>query len=334
MEPRKLASIQTIAALSPIPGADAIEVATVLGWQCVVKKGEFQVGDKIIFCEVDSILPPRPEFEFMKSRNYRVKTIKLRGQVSQGLVFPLNLLSGGGEFEEGQDVTEALGVTKFEPELPPILQGTAKGNFPSFIIKTDETRIQNKPSLLSKYPDIEMVGCEKLDGSSVTFYIRDGAFGVCSRNLDLKPSDDNVFWKMAVKYDLETKLRDLNRNIALQGELVGPKIQGNKYGLSEHEVQFFNVFDIDRFSYYNHEQALAILGQLLLKPVPVVWTETLKDKTVPDMVKLAERKSLLNSKIWAEGLVIRPINQTIEVPNYGRLSFKVINPQFLLKFNE
>lgn len=88
---RSLAHVEIITALSSIEGADFLELAQVLGWQCVVKKGEFQVGDKIIFCEIDSVLPELPEYEFLRKYNFRIKTQKLRGVISQGLVLPINI---------------------------------------------------------------------------------------------------------------------------------------------------------------------------------------------------------------------------------------------------
>lgn len=144
---RKLASIQTITSLTPIPGADAIECARILGWDVVVKKGDFQVGDPCVYVEIDSILPDKPEFEFMKPRGMRVRTVRLRGQVSQGIAFPLTIL-GGATPETDADVTETVGIIKYEPVVPTYLSGEAKGPFPQFIPKTDETRVQILQRLL------------------------------------------------------------------------------------------------------------------------------------------------------------------------------------------
>jgi len=138
---RKLASIQRIKNLEPIAGADAIEKATVLGWQLVVKKGEFAIGDLCVYCEIDSRLPDRPEFEFLKARGMRIRTVRLRGQISQGICFPLSILPVYTDVQEDTDVTELLDITKYEPPIPAQLAGVAKGLFPSFIPKTDETRV-------------------------------------------------------------------------------------------------------------------------------------------------------------------------------------------------
>ena len=233
---RKLASIQLIRSLEPIEGADVIEKATVLGWQLVVKKGEFRVGDLCVYCEIDSLLPDRPEFEFLKPRGMRIKTIRLRGQVSQGICLPLSILPDGIAFEENADCTTILGITKYEPPIPACLSGIVKGKLPSFIPKTDETRVQVLQQLLSKYKGEKCYISEKLDGSSATFYIYNNEFGVCSRNLELLEDAANSFWKVARQMDIENKLRALNGNYAIQGELVGEGIQGNKLRLKGQTV--------------------------------------------------------------------------------------------------
>lgn len=162
---RKLASIQKIKALEPIPCADAIEKATVLGWQLVVKKGEFQVNDLAVYCEIDSILPDWPAFEFLKPRGMRIRTVRLRGQISQGICFPLSVLPAGVEVVEDADCTDVLGIVKYEPPIPACLSGVMKGSFPSFIPKTDETRVQVLQPVLDAYAGERCVVTEKLDGA-------------------------------------------------------------------------------------------------------------------------------------------------------------------------
>ena len=191
---RKLASIQKVIDIKPIEGADRIEVATILGWQLVVKKGEFKIGDYCVYCEIDSILPDKPQFEFLRKKKFRIKTMKMRGQISQGIAFPLSILGdetnigfhinniiSNTDFEEmclGQDITEELGITKYELPIPANMAGKVKGNFPSFIPKTSETRIQNIPYILEKYKGTHCYISEKLDGTSVTYYLKDDIFGV------------------------------------------------------------------------------------------------------------------------------------------------------------
>jgi RNA ligase (TIGR02306 family) len=247
---RKLASIQKVLDIQPIPNADAIECLTVLGWKVVAKKNEFKVGDLVVYFEVDSILKERPEVEFLRKSNFRIKTIKLRGQVSQGLCLPLSILAGEVElphdpYAEGDDVTSVLEVVKYEPYIPAQLAGTVKGSFPDFMHKTDEVRIQTVPSILTRHQNKKFYVTEKVDGSSMTVYLRNGEFGVCSRNLELKETEGNSLWKTARELDLENKLKSLDRNMALQGELVGPGVQGNKYKLDKLNFFIFNIFDID-----------------------------------------------------------------------------------------
>lgn len=342
---RKLASIQKILSLDSIEGADAIMKATVLGWQVVVKKDEFKVGDLIVYCEIDSIMPDKPEFEFLKSRGMRIKTVKLRGQVSQGICFPISILPSDFIIEEGEDCTEALGVMKYEPIVPASLSGVAKGGFPSFIPKTDETRVQVLQGLLNEYKGKNyFYVTEKLDGSSITVYLNNGEFGVCSRNLDLEKDEGSSFWSAVIELGIEDKLRQLGRNIALQGELVGSGIQGNKLKLIGRKVYFFNAFDIDNYKYLGYDDFMTLINDLGVESVPVIQTNYELSDDIQSIVKFATRKSVLsNSDVWAEGIVIRNMRDDDILPlprnfqkygNINRLSFKAINPEFLLKYGE
>jgi len=330
---RKLVSIQRIKEIEAIEGADAIEKAYVLGWQLVIRKGEFSVGDLCVYCEIDSVLPDKPEFEFVRARSNRIKTVKLRGQISQGICFPLSILPEGLEVQEDMDVTEALGVIKYEPPIPANLAAEIKGLFPSFIPKTDETRVQVLESLLKEYEGTLCYITEKLDGSSATFYLKDGEFGVCSRNLDLLYNESNSMWKFAIENQLEEKLKKLNRNIALQGEIIGEGIQKNKYKLRGQTVYFFNVFDIDTYSFFSLDQARQLLVELDLKMVNVIEDNYKLESSVEALISKSKMKSVLNKDTVAEGIVIRPVEETID-RYIGRVSFKAINPDFLIKYDE
>ncbi|MBU0489029.1 MAG: RNA ligase (ATP) [Bacteroidetes bacterium] len=337
---RKLASIQRIKALDPIEGADAIERATVLGWQLVVKKDEFKVGDLVIYCEIDCLMPAKPEFEFLKPRGMRIRTIRLRGQISQGICFPLSFLPADFEIAEDADCTEVLGITKYEPPIPACLAGKVKGKFPSFIPKTDETRVQVLQMLLDKYKGEKCYVTEKVDGSSGTFYLRDDEFGVCSRNLELLEDDENSFWKVAREMDIENKLRSTGKNIAIQGELIGEGVQSNKLRLRGQTVRFFNAFDIDKFEYFQFDQFYELMSRLNFPMVPVITTEYILENDIDAIIKMAVRKSEICQDVWAEGIVIRPLSEKIDLIlsnenfNNGRVSFKAINPEFLLKYGE
>lgn len=337
---RKLASIQKIKALEPIENADAIEEVTVLGWQLVVKKGEFRVGDLAVYCEIDSLMPDRPEFEFLKPRGMRVRTIRLRGQISQGICFPLSILPPDFKIEEDADCTEILGIEKYEPPMPACLSGIAKGRFPSFIPKTDETRVQVLQRVLDKYKGTKCYVTEKVDGSSGTYFLNKGEFGVCSRNLELLEDEENSFWKVAREMDVENKLRSLNGNFAIQGELVGEGIQGNKLKLRGQKILFFNAFDIDKFEYLPFQQFFDLMNQLELPTVPLITSDYELENDIDSIIRMATVKSKICPDVWAEGIVIRPLTENLDLllsnENFtnGRVSFKAINPEFLLKYGE
>jgi len=328
---RKLATIRKIIDIQPIQGADVIELATVDGWKVVVAKDVgHKIGDLVIYCEVDSFLPVREEFEFLRKSSYkkmgdvegfRLKTIKLRGQISQGLILPVSVLPDV-EVEVGKDVTELLDIVKYEPPIPAELAGKVKGLFPSFIPKTDEERIQNLSSDYENLKKNTFYVTEKLDGSSATFYYKDGTFGVCSRNLELVESEGNTFWKAAREMGLEDKLKSLGYNVAVQGELIGEGIQGNPYRIKGQTVRFFNAFNIDAFEYFGFDEFTNLFNSLELETVPVIDTDFKLPETVADLLLYAEEKSKLNSNFDREGVVIRSLDR--------KLSFKVISNKFLL----
>lgn len=327
---RKLASIQRIQALEPIPDASAIEKARVLGWQLVVKKNEFSVGDLVVYCEVDCLMPETPHFLFLKPHGMRIRTVRLRGQISQGICFPLTILPEGILPEEGLDVTETLGIVKYEAPVPEHLSGQAKGYFPTFIPKTDEPRVQVMQEVLDTFRGTPCYVAEKLDGASATFYCHEGVFGVCTRNLELLETPENALWSVARRLGLEEKLRAWGGDFALQGEIVGPGIQGNKYRLKQHEVFFFNIFDIKQYAFFPFEALQKRLAQLELPSVPIVERHLLLHDNIPEWVAYSEGPSALYA-VQREGIVVRPLLEQNTVQ--GRLSFKVISPEFLLKFD-
>ncbi len=376
--PRKLASIQKINAINPIEGADKIEVCTVLNWECVVKKGEYKVGDMCVYVEIDSILPERPEFEFMRERKFKVKTIKLRKQVSQGIVFPMTILPVQykkdaffvlrTDYKEGDDVTEILGIVKNNPEAQeendeasksanPIhkflmdnwlyrkiylsLNTKVKRNWPEWITKTDETRIQVCAKVLMNNLDKEWYESEKLDGQSATYFTRhikkmgfkSKIFGVCSRNIWLKSKNSGNYWNMAEKYDLENKMRKYKEEVIIQGEIVGPAIKGNKYKQEEQRLWVFNVLMDGRMLGLTEMMDFCIDNGLW--PVPMLGRINFSNKwpdkkeaheLVKALVDMADGESLLKNTI-REGIVIRLVDNP-------RVSFKVISPKFLLKYDK
>jgi RNA ligase (TIGR02306 family) len=331
---RKLASIQVITDIQPIPGADAIEVASILGWKVVVKKGEFRVGDWCVYTEIDSILPDRPEFEFMRKSHFRVRTIKLRGQISQGIAFPTGILpEATSQVILGQDVTEVLNITKYEPEVVANCDGLTFGNFPSFIPKTDETRLQSALGVLNEIKGQPLCVTTKIDGTSATYYCTAEHFGLCSRSRELKPTDGNSYFELTKKYDLENKMRKLMETIgafAIQGEIAGPGLQKNRLGLKEPEFFAFNAYSIQNGHYYNAEEFLNICEVLGVKTVPIVALNLQIDTNLEGWLNMADLHGYPNGSP-AEGIIVRPMKEQRSETLGGRLSFKVVSNKFLLK---
>lgn len=335
---RKLASIRRISNIRPIEGADMIEVATVDNWNVVIKKNEFRIGELVVYFEIDSFLPIREEFEFLRKSSYkimadgsegfRLRTIKLRGQVSQGLIVPLSILNSTNNWNEGDEVTEYLGVVKYEPPIPAELAGTVIGNVPSQIQKTDEERIQNLTSEYENYKKFKFFASEKADGTSATYFLNDGVFGVCGRNWQYAYDPNNTFWKIAQKNNLEEKLRMLGRNLAIQGEVVGEGVQSNKYKLIGQRLLVFNIFDIDSHNYLSKEEMLEICNNFRLETVPTIFTEFTLPETIEELLEIANGRSMLFPGTIREGLVWVSINSP------RRISFKTISNQFLLKYEE
>jgi RNA ligase (TIGR02306 family) len=340
---RKLVTIRKISEIRPIPDADSIELVIVDGWQCVAQKSmNYKVGDYVFYFEIDSFLPfSKPEFEFLRPKDgritvfngvegHRLRTIKLRKQLSQGLLVPVPLDHIGAGFVDPEDTeadyTDFWGVQLYEKPLPAQLAGTVRSTFPSFIQKTDQERIQNMFGILqrrlSTNPGEKFEVTLKLDGSSMTVYRRDDDYGVCSRNLSLKENDDNTFWKVAKKQGLFEILNKMGRNLAFQGELMGEGVQGNLEKLLGNHFFMFDIFDIDKGEYLNAEerQDIAVLFGIL--HVPVIAYDTLdKFSTVDDFLNYAEGPSL-NAKN-REGVVFKSMTD----PSF---SFKAISNAFLL----
>ena len=337
---RKLASIQVIKELSPINGADAILCAKVLGWECVVKKSEFKVGDRCIYFEIDSVLSIAQWNDHLRkepTKPLRIKTIRLRGALSQGLAMPMSIIPTG-EYEVGQDVTSIVGVEKYEPVVPAHLSGMAKGNFPAFLHKTDETRLQSEPRVLDEAisKGLVLVGTLKMDGTSFTAYRRDADFGVCSRNLDLKETEGNAHWRMTRKLKIEEILRSETANLCIQGEMAGPSIQANRMGFKEVDLYLFNLYDIDTGKYLSHNELSVFAKKHGLNVVPTVHRLDFGVVGPMDANHLLDIANNLNydNGTPAEGIVWRSMCETHSDVLKGRLSFKTISNRFLEKYKE
>lgn len=341
MSERILASVEKIKRVLPHPNADLLSIYLVKGWQVIDQKDRYKEGDLVAYFEIDSWMPTelapflskgKEPREFNSIKGERLRTIKLRGELSQGLVLPLDSLTLFPKlWKEGADLTKTLGIQKWEKPIPTQLAGQMKGNFPAFLRKTDQERIQNIPEgVLQNYYDqgTHFQVTEKLDGSSCTFYHYENQWGVTSRNIDLKlDQEGNTFVDMfnTLQPNLDTLLTELENlgypNFAVQGELIGGKIQGNQYKIEGYSFYVFDIFDITTQTYLNTSTVEALASICGLSHVPVIETAPLRYSTVDDFLKLAEGQSLLNNSN-REGLVFKSSDRTI--------SFKVISNSWLL----
>lgn len=333
---RKLATIQRIAEIKDIPDADLIQAYRVGGWWVVSKKGEFAVNELVTYLEIDSFVPTelapflskgKEPREYMGVQGERLRTVKLKRQVSQGLILPLSeYILDNVELIEGHDVTEILGVIKWEaPEE--FIPANAKGNFPSFIPKTDQQRVQNLSLEFSQWLTDGSVWqkTEKLDGSSMTVFVNGDNSGVCSRNLELLEDENNTYWKMTKKYKLIETLRSTGRNLAFQGEIYGQGINGNLYGLDDQRFALYAIYDIDAQCYLPPDQAYRTALVLGVPHVPHLGNMCLGEfyGSMQELIDDADGMSCVNTKAIREGYVYKNL-ETNE-------SFKVIGSSYLIK---
>jgi RNA ligase (TIGR02306 family) len=338
-----LATIVRVLRLTPIIGADKICLAQIQGWQCVVKIDEFRVGDLAIYFVIDSIPDfTDPNTELVRKRGGRVKTCKLRGVISQGLLAPLLWLESRGHsienILEGEDVTLKMGVTKYVSEEEeyqyfgttlPAGTKTQSRNFPSGVPKTDERKLQSYPVFLDYIKDRRVVITRKEDGCSATFICRDGEFLVCGRNCAwTEPTKETShYFTIAAKEDIEIKMRSLDQNLAIQGEIIGPKINGNRLRLAELQFRVFGIWNISEARYLWWDEVVEICRQLSLNHVPVVYWGMANHLTLTleGFLQLAEEQKY-GPGILAEGIVVK-------VDEGQPLSFKVISNKYLLKYD-
>lgn len=328
----------------------------------VVKKGEFQVGDLAIYFEIDSWIPhelapflskgkePR---EYNGVKGERLRTVRLRGQVSQGLLLRFSDISPsfyvvslvepeGGmlrvdecEWEDGEDFTLEFGIQKWEAPTPACLAGQVRGNFPSFLVKTDQELCQNiVEEIFERHKGETYEVTIKLDGSSCTVYVKDGEVGVCSRNLDLKETEGNSFWKAARDQGIIDALLAYNgktgHNIALQQEILGEKIQGNQEGIKGQRLFLFDIFDIGSQTYMKPDARMNLLDKHLvplgadLTHTPVLHPAmcvTDRFANLDELLAYADGPSM-NPNVKREGLVFKS--------NDSDFTFKAISNEWLL----
>jgi RNA ligase (TIGR02306 family) len=341
---RKLASIQKVISVSPIPGADRIEKIQVLGWQLVSRKGEFQAGDYCVYFEIDSVLPDTSMFSFLwpdgsRPDNFRLRSKRMRGVLSQGLALPVSLLPESRQISEGTDVTSELGITKWEPASTSGAREIA-GNFPTHLFnKTDEIRLQSVPEVLDELRGAECYAAVKLDGQSLTYAKHRDAEGetqyVCTRNYALKDIEGSPHWGMARELGIFDKMP---AGFAVQGEFIGESIQGNRLGIRGKAFYAFQVFDISKQAYLDFADFQDFCSRYSIPTVPILWIKPL-DMSLETALAAAEGS--YDSGHPREGIVIRPTRERNSpvIASYlgggiARTSFKVINNTFLLKIGE
>lgn len=339
---RKMAVVVKIDDVIKHPDADTLDICTIGGWKCVTRLGEFKKDDLVVYVAIDSWVPteiapflskgkePR-EYEGIKGE--RLRTAKLRGVVSQGLILPFNIIMSNVEREcssvdwnLGDDVSEILNIKKYEPPLSAALCGLARGNFPSWGRKTDQERCQNIVREIQKAydDDVRFEVSVKLDGSSMSIGHNDGELVVCSRNLSLKlDQEGNSFVDMAKKLDIFDKIT--YRNMMISGELIGSGINGNHEQINHHEYHVFDIWDVDKQCYLPSEERLKIVDLLGLEHVPILYQSVtlrqLELDTIDKILKYAEGASLYVED--REGIVFKSID--------GSFSFKAISNSYLLK---
>lgn len=341
MEKRKLASVQYVHHITPIEGADRIECIHVLGWQCVADKGQFKVGDYCVYMEVDSFLPVCNQFEFLRSSSFkkseilgegfRLKTLKFRGQISQGLVQPLSILPEG-DYELGDDVTALLGIRKWEVEERVTNSGTVVGDFPDGIPKTDELRVQSYPELIDEFKAVEGYYIStKMDGTSVTMYWKDGHFGICGRNYEYADDDKCAMWKYAHEKGIPERVAESNLpDIAIQGEFCGAGIQKNRLKLVKPKWYVFTMINLETHRRLSLAKMKELCELLKLEMVPVEEEKKVFEYDSVEIL-LERAKGKYVSGMNKEGIVIRPIEPVYSKIIEGPLSMKVLNNDYLLK---
>lgn len=352
MSDRKLVYKVIVDAIEPMD-ADSLEAARIHGWRCVVRKGEFKPGDTGLFFEIDSALNPHDErFAFLKDRCYkqftvygelfdeclRIKTCKLRGVLSQGLLLPCSKFCEVRNMKLGEDCTALLAVRHYDEvaekaarECGSVIAADQKGLFPSFIPKTDEERIQNlDDNTLEQFRDEPLEVTLKLDGTSATFFCApetrpDDPFGVCSRNFELKDMP-STYWDTAHELGMPDALDAYcllhDTELALQGEIVGPGIQNNRDRSSERSFNVFRIWNIKEQRWLNWDERYRVCEELKLKHVPVLGTHRIGDFNCDRdaMLKFAEGKTPAGNE--REGLVWKSWD--------GRFSFKTVSNAYLL----
>lgn len=333
----KLATIEKLHSVRPHPDPEVLklEVGKIKEWPVVIPKGQFKDGDLVIFIQIDSIVPESNSyFEFMRRQKFRVWNARFKGAPSQGLVCPLSIASNvdGNPFYVGDDVTEILGVIKYEKPLDASIAGDAKGGFPTHLVPiTDEDNLLNFPDVLKEFENEECYLTVKADGSSMTIIYQKGEVRVCSRRLEQK--ETGGLWKIAEKYDLPNRLAYYNTDIAIQAEACGGKIQGNPLGLAEPSLFVFNMRSLETGAWFGWEQLKNTCSALNIPHVqlahePFVFDNTWNIARLQDIANAVTYTTASGEKRKGEGIVLRPTKPTYSSILNKMLSIKILNQEY------
>lgn len=351
-----LASVQKVLSITKHPNADTLSICTVLGWQCIIKLDQFKENDLVGYIMIDTVVPEKDEFEFLRDKKFRVRTIKLRGELSQGLVIPLP----EGKWKEGDDLTDIIGVKKYEkpdnnpireskPKRPttfwkrlkydfkyhflfrwfPKLRPKTRSVFPKHLVPiTDEERIQNTPKVLEQYQGKDFIASYKLDGSSITIiheknFLGKSVYRICSRRFELHDKNNDwykVFDSTNFKNHIDKLVTIFGNNIIVQGEAIG-SFNGNHHNLKSNEIRLFNIYvDGKRI---NQKDFIDICETHQIPHCPWYWVGQL-NFTLPEILQFAQIPDPINPKVPVEGLVFRSCDDS-------NISWKVVNNNYLLK---
>lgn len=307
------------------PNSDTLSIAKIGGWELVVKRGQYSVGDLVVYFPSDSLVPQEHlknwglEGKLSGSGKNRVKAVRLRGQISIGL-----LCKAPEGFIEGQDAQEYYGITKWEPSIPPELSGIAK-RMPRGYIKYDIDNINNSPRMFD--PTESVIVYEKCHGANSSCCLIDGEVFVTSRSVCLEESDTNTYWAAARNHDLINKIKSiqsLGKDIWIYGEVL--PTQDLKYGYTKPGILFFDIRVDGRF--LDNLTAKNIFKDLDL-PMPPMLYDGPYDL---EFIKLAcqGQEGVSGKELHVrEGGVIRP--QIERQHRNGRAIAKYINPEYMVR---
>jgi len=313
------AEVVEIKEIEKHPNADSLSITKVFDYPVVIRTSDFKIGDKAIYIPIDSVVPDRPEWAFLQG-HMRIKAKKLRGIFSQGM-----LIAATSSSTVGEDVTERLGIYKYEPPLTPASGlGGDNEQDPGFIPKY--TDIEN----LRRYHDVliegeEVILTEKVHGCCSRFTYNQDRLWVGSHGQIKKMDPNNLWWKLANEYKLGDKLKNYPGKV-VYGEGYG-RVQDLRYGLKDQvKLIIFDVFDLNKGSYMKWDDMEPFVKELGLDIVPVLY----RGPWNKDLFKHAEGKSTLCNDHCREGFVVRPVEERYD-RRVGRVVLKLHGEEYLLK---